>query len=165
MQAAKDLYAMAGRHAPSLPYGELSDAVAPDTCPAVLPEVKAVFEGVYDALCDDLNTPVALSHIFDAVRIINSSKAGQIKLAAGDVDTLVQIFDDIVFGVLGLRDEEAAEAGSGKVVSGLMDMVLAERAKAKANKDWATSDAIRDALKALGITVKDTKDGAEWTIE
>ena len=46
-----------------------------------------------------------------------------------------------------------------------MDMVLAERAKAKANKDWATSDAIRDALKALGITVKDTKDGAEWTIE
>ena len=112
-----------------------------------------------------MNTPIAISHIFDAVRIINSAKAGQIKLAAGDVDTLVQIFDDIVFGVLGLRDEEATEAGSGKVVSGLMDMVLAERAKAKANKDWATSDAIRDALKALGITVKDTKDGAEWTIE
>ena len=165
MQAAKDLYAMAGRQAPDLPYGELSDAVAPDTCPAALPEVKSVFEGVYDALCDDMNTPIAISHIFDAVRIINSAKAGQIKLASGDVDTLVQIFDDIVFGVLGLRDEEATEAGSGKVVSGLMDMVLAERAKAKANKDWATSDAIRDALKALGITVKDTKDGVEWTIE
>ena len=64
-----------------------------------------------------------------------------------------------------VRDEEAAEAGSGKIVSGLMDMVLAERAKAKAAKDWAASDAIRDALKALGITVKDTKDGVEWTIE
>ncbi|MCR5519497.1 MAG: cysteine--tRNA ligase, partial [Bacteroidales bacterium] len=147
------------------PYGELSEAVAPDSCPATSAEVKAIFEGVYDALCDDMNTPIALSHIFDAVRIINSAKAGQMKLSAGDVDTLVQIFDDIVFGVLGLRDEEAAEAGSGKVVSGLMDMVLAERAKAKANKDWATSDSIRDALKALGITVKDTKDGAEWTIE
>ena len=65
-----------------------------------------------------------------------------------------------------MRDENAAESDKGKdVVSGLMEMVLEERAKAKAAKDWATSDAIRDHLKALGITVKDTKDGAEWTIE
>ena len=112
-----------------------------------------------------MNTPVALAHISEAVRLINSAKAGQVKLSKADLDTLVQLFDDIVFGVLGLKDEEAAEAGSGKVIGGLMDMVLAERAKAKANKDWAASDAIRDALKALGITVKDTKDGAEWTIE
>ena len=165
MQAAKDLYAMAGKSAPALPYGELSDSVAPDSCPAESAEVKAVFEGVYDALCDDINTPIALSHIFEAVRIINSAKAGTLKLGKGDITTLVQIFDDIVFGVLGLRDEEAAETGSVKIIGGLMDMVLAERAKAKANKDWATSDAIRDALKALGITVKDTKDGAEWTLE
>jgi cysteinyl-tRNA synthetase len=165
MQAAKDLYAMAGKHAPQMPYGELSEAVAPDSCPAESAEVKAIFDGVYDALCDDMNTPIALSHIFEAVRIINSAKAGSLKLGKGDCDTLVQIFDDIVFGVLGLKDEEAAEAGAGKVIGGLMDMVLAERAKAKANKDWAASDAIRDALKALGITVKDTKDGAEWTIE
>ena len=165
MQAAKDLYAMAGKHAPALPYGELSEAVAPDTCPAERDEVKAVFDGVYDALCDDINTPVALSHFFEAVRIINSAKAGSLKLGKGDIDTLVQVFDDIVFGVLGLRDEEAAEAGNGKVVSGLMDMVLEARAKAKAEKDWAKSDAIRDALKTLGITVKDTKDGAEWSIE
>ncbi len=165
MQVAKDLYAMAGKSAPALPYGELSNSVAPDSCPAESAEVKAVFEGVYDALCDDINTPIALSHIFEAVRIINSAKAGALKLGNGDVSTLVQLFDDIVFGVLGLRDEEAAEAGSGKIIGGLMDMVLAERAKAKANKDWATSDAIRDALKALGITVKDTKDGAEWTLE
>ena len=119
-----------------------------------------------DLLCDDLNTPVALSHIFEAVRIINSAKSGAGKLTRGDIETLVQIFDDIVFGVLGLRDENSAESGKGQeVVSGLMDMVLEERAKAKAAKDWATSDAIRDHLKALGITVKDTKDGAEWTIE
>ena len=165
MAAAKDLYAMAGRHAPEQPYGELPDCVAPDSCNASSPDVKAIFEGVYDALCDDLNTPVAISHVFEAVRIINSAKAGQAKLSSGDLETLVQIFDDIVFGVLGLRDEEAAAGGSGKIVSGLMDMVLAERAKAKAAKDWAASDAIRDALKALGITVKDTKEGAEWSIE
>ena len=169
MQAYKDLLALAGPSAGSgtaLPYGELSPAIAPDNCPADSEEVKAIFDGVYDALCDDLNTPVALSHIFEAVRIINSAKSGAGKLTRGDLDTLVQIFDDIVFGVLGLRDENSAESGKGQeVVSGLMDMVLEERAKAKAAKDWATSDAIRDHLKALGITVKDTKDGAEWTIE
>ena len=167
MQAYKDLVQMAGAtQAPVLPYGELSDAIAPDTCPADSPEVKVIFDGIYDALCDDLNTPIAISHVFEAVRIINSAKAGQVKLTDGDIKTFLQLFDDVVFGVLGLRDEAVAESGkSQEVVSGLMDMVLEERARAKAAKDWTTSDAIRDHLKALGITVKDTKDGAEWTIE
>ena len=167
IQAYKDLVQMAGTaQAPILLYGELSDAIAPDTCPADSPEVKAIFDGIYDALCDDLNTPIAISHVFEAVRIINSAKAGQVKLTDGDIKTFLQLFDDVVFGVLGLRDEAVAESGkSQEVVSGLMDMVLEERARAKAAKDWTTSDAIRDHLKALGITVKDTKDGAEWTIE
>ena len=164
MQAAKDLYAMAGRRIPSIPYGELSDSIAPESCPAENPEIKKVFDGIYEALCDDINTPIAISQVFEAVRIINSAKAGQTKLAKGDLDTLVQIFDDIVFGVLGLRDEENGDAAGGKIIGGLMEMVLDSRAKAKAAKDWATSDAIRDHLKALGITVKDTKDGAEWSI-
>ena len=99
------------------------------------------------------------------MRIINTAKAGQMKLSAGDVQTLCQIFDDIVFGVLGLKDEGADESASGKVIEGLMGMVLEQRAAAKANKDWATSDHIRDTLKALGIQVKDTKDGVEWTID
>ena len=176
LQAYKDLTAIAKANgvilneAKDLPYGELSSAIAPDTCPADSAEIKAIFEGVYDALCDDLNTPVALSHIFEAVRIINSAKSGDARskpcMTEGDLKTLVQVFDDIVFGVLGLKDESAGESGKGQeVISGLMDMVLEERAKAKAAKDWGLSDAIRDHLKALGITVKDTKDGAEWTIE
>ena len=178
LQAYKDLMALAKTNsvilseATDLAYGELPTSIAPDTCPADSPEIKAIFEGVYDALCDDLNTPVALSHIFEAVRIINTAKSGPStnsgtnSLTEGDIKTLVQIFDDIVFGVLGLKDESAGEGGkSQEIVSGLMDMVLEERAKAKAAKDWALSDAIRDHLKALGITVKDTKDGAEWTIE
>ena len=163
MQAARDLYAMAGRKEPKYVYGEEAFGVAPDTCPATTPEVKAVFEGVYDTLCDDMNTPGTVSQLFEAVRIINSAKAGSIKLSEGDIQTLVQIFDDVVFGVLGLRDDEGAGAG-GKVIEGLMDMVLEERAKAKAAKDWATSDHIRDSLAALGIKVKDTKDGVEWSL-
>ena len=165
MQAAKDLYAMAGVKAPSYAYGEQQIAVAPDTCPADNAEIKAIFESVYDALCDDLNTPIALAKISDAVRIINSAKAGQLKLSKGDLETLVQLFNDVVFGVLSLKDEELADGGSSKVIAGLMDMVLEQRAQAKAAKDWATSDHIRDVLKAIGIQVKDGKDGAEWTLE
>lgn len=165
MQAARDLYAMAGVTRKVLPYGELPQGIAPDSCKATSAEVKAVWEGVYDALCDDINTPVAVAQIFEAVRIINSAKAGSVKLSAEDLATLVQLFDDIVFGVLGLEDEEAAGGASGKVVDGLMQMVLEERAAARQAKDWALSDHIRDSLKALGIVVKDTKDGAEWTLE
>ena len=165
LQAAKDLYAMAGHTAPNLPYGEISEAVAPDSCPADNPEVKAVFEGIYEALCDDMNTPIALSHVFDAVRIINTAKDKKLALSKGDMETLVQLFDDVVFGVLGLRDEEGEGGRLGKTVAGLMDMVLESRAEAKAAKDWPKSDHIRDCLRTLGIVVKDTKDGAEWTLE
>ena len=163
MQAARDLYALAGTKAPQYSYGEPLEAVAPDTCPATSAEVKAVFDGVYDALCDDMNTPGAVSQLFEAVRLINSAKAGSFKLSKGDLDTLVQLFNDIVFGVLGLRDEESA-GGNSKVIGGLMQMVLEQRAQAKAAKDWATSDHIRDCLNELGIKVKDTKDGVEWSL-
>ena len=69
---------------------------------------------------------------------------------------------------MGVVDEQASEgasAGNMNVIEGLMEMVLAERAEAKANKDWAKSDKIRDDLKAIGILIKDTKDGIEWTLE
>ena len=165
MQAARDLYAMVGKQVPHYQYGELLDRIAPDVCGADSEDVKVVWNGIYDALCDDLNTPMALAHISESVRIINSAKTGQIKLSEGDMAALTQIYDDIVFGVLGLVYEEISEGASGKVISGLMDMVLEQRAAAKASKDWATSDHIRDSLNALGIKVKDTKDGVEWTIE
>ena len=111
MAAAKDLYAMAGRKAPVLAYGEMAQGVAPDTCIADNAEIKKIFDGVYEALCDDLNTPVALSHIFDAVRIINTAKEKKMTLSQNDLAVLCQIFDDIVFGVLGLKDEEGTDIG------------------------------------------------------
>lgn len=177
MAAYKDLAAMAsakgiasvvkgtdGSDAAALQYGEFANDTAPESCEAENESIKAIFEGVYSALCDDINTPIALSHIFDAVKIINSAKEGKIALSDSDVSALLRLFDDIVSGVLGLKDE-TAEDGSGAVVSGLMDMVLEGRAEAKAAKDWARSDAIRDHLNALGIVVKDTKEGVEWTIK
>ena len=165
LQGAKDLFSMAGCKPQVLAYGEYTPGIAPDSCPATNPEIKAIFEGVYDSLCDDLNTPTALSHIFDAIRIINTAKDKKLKLSEGDINTLVQLFNDIVFGVLGLKDDENESEKSMKAISGLMDMVLEARATAKQNKDWTTSDRIRDHLTALGIKVKDTKDGVEWTLE
>jgi cysteinyl-tRNA synthetase len=170
MQAAKDLRTLAAAYgvqaAPGLAYGEFVSAVAPDTVTVSNAEVKALIEGVYEALCDDLNTPIALSHIFDAVRIINTAKDKKLTLDASDYKALVDLFDNVVFGVLGLRDEETAEGGKAmKTIDGLVNMVLEQRKAAKAAKDWTTSDRIRDDLKALGIQIKDGKDGTEWTLE
>ncbi len=181
LQAAEDLRSMTkaagvtdfakgteGNPAPAMLYGEFIADTAPDKAPAGVSEkVASIYEGVYDALCDDLNTPIALSWFFEAVKMINTAKEGGEKLSAADLEALVRLFDDIVYGVMALRDENSAE-GSGegkKVIGGLMDMVLEDRARAKAEKDWTRSDAIRDHLKALGITVKDTKNGPEWTLE
>ena len=97
--------------------------------------------------------------------MINSAKEGKLSLSRQDLRAILDLYENVVFGVLALKDETAAGDGKQDVVSGLMEMVLEQRAKAKAEKDWAASDAIRDHLKALGITVKDTKNGPEWTLE
>jgi cysteinyl-tRNA synthetase len=78
---------------------------------------------------------------------------------------LVDLFDNIVYGVLGLRDEESEGGKAIKTIDGLVSMVLEQRKAAKTAKDWATCDKIRDDLKALGVLIKDTKEGTEWTLE
>lgn len=146
MQAAKDLKML------TVANGENDNA-----------EIADIRDKVYDALSDDLNTPIALSHLFDAVKIINSVKDGSIKISSSDKQMLSALFDDILTGVLGLQDETAGN-GNGELLSGLMDVILDVRKNAKENKDWATSDRIRDTLSNLGIRIKDTKDGCEWNI-
>ena len=124
--------------------------------------VADLIEKVEEALCDDLNTPIAIAHLFDAVKLIHAGG-----LSEADRNALKQLFDEVVGGVLGLLDEEAAD-GSGKAekaLEGVMELVLEDRRKARAEKNWAESDRIRDQLAAFGITVKDTKDGATWTLE
>ncbi len=127
-------------------------------------EVQQIYEKCYEALCDDLNTPVALSHIFDAVRIINSVKADQMQISSEDLALLVKLFDEVLGGILGIVDESAQGSKSATVLEGLMDIVLKERQEAKAARNWAKSDEIRDQLKALGITIKDGKEGTEWSL-
>ena len=124
--------------------------------------VAPIREAVEEALCDDMNTPVAIAHLFEAVKLINAGN-----LSSADKAALKQLFDDIVGGVLGLKDEEA-DGGSGKAekaLEGVMELVLENRKKAREEKNWAESDRIRDLLSSFGITVKDTKDGATWSLD
>ena len=123
--------------------------------------VNPIYEAVMTALCDDMNTPVAIAHLFDAVKQINAGTLSQKDKAA-----MKKLFDEIVGGVLGLRDEEAGASGKAqKALDGAMQLVLEARKKAREEKNWAESDRIRDTLASFGIAVKDTKDGATWTLE
>ena len=133
-----------------------------EACPeAASPEVSALAESVMDALCDDLNTPVALARLFEAVKLINGGQ-----LSAADRRALRELFDGVVGSVLGLKDEEAGASGKAeKALDGVMQLVLENRKKAREAKDWAESDRIRDILAACGISVKDTKEGASWRLD
>ena len=115
----------------------------------------------YEAMNDDFNTPIVISHLFDAARIINQANDGKMKLSQADIDELKGVFDTFLFEVMGMRDEAASD--NTALIDGLMHIILDIRATAKANNDWATSDKIRDALKEAGVTVKDGKDGATYS--
>ncbi|MBO4557492.1 MAG: cysteine--tRNA ligase [Bacteroidales bacterium] len=126
--------------------------------------IAKMYEDIYDALCDDLNTPVALAHMFEAVNIINRAKEKSLQINVADKVLLKKIFTDVLQGILGLADEQAGGA-SADTIGGLMEIILKERQAAREQKDWAKCDAIRDQLGRLGIRIKDTKEGSEWTLE
>ncbi len=119
----------------------------------------------YDAMNDDLNTPVVISHLFDACRTVNAAADGKAAMSADVRAALSEVFHIFVCDILGLKKEETGggngrEEAFGKVV----DMLLERRRAAKAAKDWAAADKIRDDLAALGFEVKDTKDGFAWKL-
>lgn len=122
--------------------------------------VSELEQKCFDAMNDDLNTAIVLSHLFEAVRIINSTNAGTESLTGTDIDKLKSLMNLFVFDILGLKREEKI---SDDDTDGLMKLLLAVRAQAKANKDFATSDQIRDELIKLNFTIKDGKDGSTWS--
>lgn len=133
---------------------------ASDTSTVNVAEIR---NNCYAAMNDDFNSPVLISHLFDVVRIINSAADKKEQLTVDDIDMLKSLMQTFVFDVLGLVDESDTNVG-GNVISGLMDLIIDIRTSARENKDWATSDKIRDQLKQIGVEMKDTKDGVEWRI-
>lgn len=118
----------------------------------------------FAALCDDLNSPIAIATLFDWVRIINSLAEGKEQITQPDLDELTSVFNNLMFDILGLTDEQTAGSKHAELTGKLIELLLEMRMQAKANKDYATSDRIRDQLTNLGVTVRDRKDGFDWEL-
>ena len=136
--------------------------ITPQNTSAV--DIPGLEKQCYDAMNDDFNSPILIAGLFEGVRIINSAYDGKENLTADDIKGLEKIFNTFVIEILGLQPQVDVNAGSN-VVDGLMELILEIRKNARANKDWATSDKIRDDLARINITVKDTRDGATWSLE
>ena len=123
-------------------------------------DVFAIRNKCYESLNDDMNTAITISHLFDAVRLINSVYAETEKISEKDLIELKQIMNSFVFEILGLKAEEKSNDGD---IDGLMQLILLLRADAKSKKDFPTSDRIRDELNKLNYSINDGKNGTTWT--
>ncbi len=122
--------------------------------------VDLLVKSFYDAMNDDFNAPILVAKLFDAVTFINKVNDGTETIKLDDLNLLIREFESFVYDVLGIQSEES---GANDRLSPVMDLVMELRTKARDNKDWTTSDQIRDALAKAGIVVKDSKEGTSWS--
>jgi cysteinyl-tRNA synthetase len=136
------------------------------TLNALIPGNKTSFDiqkievPVFNALNDDLNTPIAIGCLFDGVKIINSIKDGKESISAVDLNELQSFYKLIVNDIIGLLNE--GEGEKNNLTDQLIDFILKMRQEAKQNKDFKTSDSIREEMKRIGIVINDRKDGVDW---
>ncbi len=132
-------------------------------------QIEQLRQKCYDAMNDDFNTPIVISNLFELARLANQVADHHATITADALDAAKQLFQLFAADILGLRlAAQGSQDGNGaareEAFGHVVDMLLEQRMKAKANKDWATSDMIRDQLAALGFEVKDTKDGFSWKL-
>ena len=127
-------------------------------------DVSSLRSKCYDAMNDDMNTALVISHLFDASRAINQIADKKATITAADLDELKATFKLFMYDILGLKEERGSSNGREEAFGKVVDMLLEQRLVAKANKDWATSDKIRNELAALGFEIKDGKDGTTWKL-
>ena len=125
-------------------------------------DVKDWKQKCYNAMNDDFNTPILIAHLFEGVKVINQIKEGKASLTSEDLETLKTTMNDFTFDVLGLMNE-AAQNNSEKI-DGVVSLLIKLRKEARENRDWALSDQIRDELLAMGIQLKDGRDGTSYTM-
>ena len=126
-------------------------------------DFDGVFKKCIEAMCDDFNTPVAIANMFEICRLINLVADKKETISQADKDALKENFAIVFNDILGMKGEQTDN--SLNVIESLMEVILSLRSEARANKDWAKSDLIRDELSKAGITIKDGKDGASWTMD
>ncbi|SFE53531.1 cysteine--tRNA ligase [Sunxiuqinia elliptica] len=128
-------------------------------------DVKGLREKCYQAMNDDLNSPIAIAHLFDGVKMINSIADGKASISPEDLEELKTLYATFVFDLFGLKRPEQQSDSNTEAYEQAIDLLLQLRQDAKANKDWGTADKIRDELARLGFVVKDTKDGFSWELK
>lgn len=119
-------------------------------------------QGCYDAMNDDFNTPILIAHLFEAVKVINQLKDKKASITAQDLAILKDTMHAFIFDVLGLTNDTKKE--SADKIDGVVELLIKLRKEARDNKDWALSDQIRDELIALGIQLKDGREGTTFSI-
>jgi len=124
-------------------------------------DILIIKNACYSAMDDDFNTPTVIANLFETVRIINSINDGKEKINEANLALLKETIQHFTFDVLGLKDEEE-NASNNELPNNLMNIILDIRNTAKAEKNFAVADKIRDGLKAANIAVKDSKDGSVW---
>ncbi len=122
-------------------------------------DVQKLVDGFYLAMNDDFNAPILVANLFEAVKFINSVKDGKASISQTDLQLLNKEMNGFVVEVLGIS---LTQTSNNDKLAPVMDLVLDLRQEARANKDWTTSDKIRDGLAAAGIVVKDSKEGSSW---
>ncbi len=117
----------------------------------------------YDAMNDDFNSPILIAQLFEAVKYIHQIKEGKASISSEDLNLLKETMNIFIFDVLGLENSSGTAAGSDKL-AGAIDVLIKIRQEARANKDFALSDKIRDELAEIGIQLKDGKDGTTFSL-
>jgi cysteinyl-tRNA synthetase len=128
-------------------------------------DVAVLHDKCYQALNDDLNSPVLLAQLFEAVKITNSLLAGNETIDAKGLELLRKLYHDFVVNILGLMPDAQSGSANSDLRGQLIELLLNLRIEAKNNKDWATADSIRNQLTQMGVVIKDTKDGFEWELK
>ena len=128
-------------------------------------EVPDLKSRCYEAINDDLSSPIVISHLFEGVRIINTVSTGNATLNSKDLNKLKDTFKIFMFDILGIKSEKSnIDSSSTEAYKQAINVLLDVRKDAKAKKDWATSDFIRNKLTEIGFEIKDTKEGFEWKL-
>jgi cysteinyl-tRNA synthetase len=140
---------------------EILKEIQPGTTSAF--DIAAWKHSCYEAMNDDFNTPILIAQLFEGVRFINLMNDKSASLTATDLDLFSKAMSAFIFDILGLKNDKAAANNDDKL-EGVVNMLIEMRNSARANKDFAMSDQIRDQLIALGIQLKDGKDGTSFSV-
>jgi cysteinyl-tRNA synthetase len=147
-------------------YRRLAD-LKPSATSTLDTNIADIEKKCYESMDDDFNTPMVIANLFDACRLVNQVNDGKATATAEEIEALKALFNTFLVEILGVKTDlvEGGNTDALKPFEDAIDLLLDLRREAKARKDWAMSDLIRDRLAAIGFEVKDTKDGFEWSLK